>query len=152
MTKITVRIEGADELAAALFKLADEAGEILHEATLAAAFEFERQAESAAPGPYLTTVTDKVSRNKAVVNVGPDKAHWYYQFFETGAGEHEITPDHKALLFQGKEGAQFARSVQHPGVPMRPFLRNTMDRMRTQLADRIGQVIRRRLEMRWRGG
>ena len=90
----------------------------------------------------------KVSDAAVEVGIGPDKDHWYYQFFETGAGRHPIGPESKkAIRFPGAEGQELVRfGVTHPGMAARPFLRPALDGQKAEAVRALGQELRRRIE------
>ncbi len=65
------------------------------------------QANAGAPGPNILAMQSKINstEERAVVDIGPDKEHWYYQFFESGAMKHTIKAKKaKALAFVGRGG------------------------------------------------
>lgn len=85
-------------------------------------------ANAKAPGPHVVMQRDKqIVETLATVSIGPDKAHWYYRFAETGAQPHEISPRTRkrlrAVKFTSGGEVEFARVVAHPGMGARPFLR-----------------------------
>ncbi len=123
---------------------------------LAAALETGAQivaeaANAKAPGPNIAVERDpKLTDTLASVSVGPVKRKWYYQFAEVGTTRHEIRPRRrrqlKALRFEGSEGAVFARIVNHPGTPARPFLRPAIRENEERVAAAVGEALRAKIE------
>jgi hypothetical protein len=122
--KITVKVEGEQELQRKLALLAQKAGQIVDEATRAGADVWQEESNRLAPGPHVAQMTTRTTLTAADVQIGPDKEHWYYIFFETGATAHEITPSvRKAVRFEVGADAVFAMRVRHTGMAAAPFLR-----------------------------
>jgi hypothetical protein len=127
MAKPKFRVKD-DEVKAFFAKSIGQAQTNIRAATLAAAKVIEDEANTKAPGPHVTTKLKYVSNRGSRALIGPDKKHWFYQFFETGTQPHEVSPRRKrALKFQGVSGAAFARSVSVSGMAARPFLRPAAD-------------------------
>ena len=80
---------------------------------------------------------------EVAVEIGFPKAVWYWRFLELGASTHEIVGP---LAFEGREGPVFPRSVQHPGMAARPFLRNSYDETKNEIIQRMMQYIVEYLE------
>lgn len=124
---------------------------VLHKAILAAAKVVEDGAETNAPGPHIISELAKDAEQGAtfaVVNVGPDKAHWHYQFAETGAAPHEIKARKKAkLMFKGRRGTVRTTSVKHTGFPAKPFLRPALSNNKAAATAAAGQVFKNAVEL-----
>jgi len=148
MPTITTRVEGAEELKAKLEALRGKArGAILAAAGKAGAEVIRAGAEANAPGPHIELELARSTDNAVEFMIGPDLAHWYYQFFETGAGRHTITGNAKeAVAFQGVGGEVVRVSVDHPGMKARPFLRPALDEKGPEAVDKIGRELRRGIE------
>ena len=153
MTKVTVRIEGADELKAAIEGLRRAArGPILERAALKGAEVIRAEASGNAPGPHVEAEVTKAADLAVEVGIGPDAAHWYYQFFETGAGAHSIDPTKKkALAFPGREGQVVRFHVGHPGMAAKPFLRPAVDSQKDAAVQATGDELRKGIEAVARG-
>lgn len=147
MMQVSVRIEGADEVAAELRKIGERAGQVLEEAALEGAQVIVDDANTLAPGPNIEAEVVKRDQHSVEVNIGPDKDHWYYRFFETGTQPHTITPStRKRLRFDVGEEV-FALAVQHPGMAAQPFLRPAIDENTDAAAKAAGQALRRKLKI-----
>lgn len=140
--KITVTLEGGDELVAALRELGMGVRAEVRRATVAGAEVIRDQARALAPGPHVEVEVVSATQNGAQVDIGPDQAHWYYRFFETGAAPHEIVG--KPLL--ALEGGAVVRRVSHPGMAAAPFLRPAHDASQGEATDAMGAVLRQRIE------
>lgn len=136
-------LEGADEFIAMLQKMSDiAAGAAVMEAVLAGGKVLEDEIESRAPGPHVITMPDmrSIKRGYAGVKVGPDKDHWYYRFFETGASPHEIEASlAEALTLVG--GNLRERVLNHPGMAANPFMRPGFDASEGKVKAEIGKVL-----------
>ena len=149
MPKVTVRIEGGEELRARLERLEAAArGAALEAAARAGAEVIRAQANQRAPGPHVELEVRESSESAVEVAVGPDRDHWYYQFFELGAGRHAIGPHKKkAIRFPGAEGQEQVRfGVTHPGMTARPFLRPALDGQKANAVEAVGDELKRRIE------
>ena len=145
MPKVKVKIEGVEELRARFEQLEQAArGPALERAVLAGAEVIRADANRRAPGPYIEAELAEVSALRATVEIGPDRAHWYYQFAETGAGGHAITPSKgRAIRFPGREGEVIRFGVGHPGHAARPFLRPAIDGQKAAAVEAVGADLRR---------
>lgn len=145
--RIKITIAGDEELKAKLKRMGQAVVHINRDAALAAANVIENAAEPNAPGPHVEIELVKADENRAEVNIGPDKEHWYYQFFETGATQHEITPHAKRVLaFEGRHGLVITKKVKHPGIPAKPFLRPAMQNQQDEARETAGRVFRQAIE------
>lgn len=102
------------------------------------------KANQRAPGPHIIFEPDseETRPGRAAYNVGPDKEHWYYCFFETGTAPHEIKPRRKgkklALSWGGNVGGEAYVHVFHPGFPAQPFLRPAITDNTSQIVNAMG--------------
>lgn len=139
-------LEGADEMIALIAKLGDiAAGAAVMEAVIEGGKVLEDEIESRAPGPHIITVPNRrgIKRGYAEVDVGPDKEHWYYRFFETGAVPHEIEPVLKEALLL--IGGNLREAVAHPGMAAQPFMRPGFDVSEQKVKAVIGRELMERL-------
>lgn len=145
--KMRVEIEGLQDLVQALEDAGANVKEVLQGAVLAAGEIVLQAAILAAPGSeiYAKLDEDESSDQKIVVNVGPDDQHWYYQFAETGATAHEISAA-GALAFEGSEGLVITKSVSHPGMVAKPFLRPALTSTKDEAVEEVGSHIKGALE------
>lgn len=143
---VTARVEGGDELIQTLRKMGVSVDRELPGAVEAGGEVIRKDAEHRAPGPYIEKEIAEQGRGYAVVAIGPDVGHWYYQFLETGAGAHEITPRAPGgrLVFEGRGGTVVTGHVSHPGMAASPFLRPAIDSKRSAARDEVGDVLRRK--------
>jgi HK97 gp10 family phage protein len=150
MDTVTYKIEGWEELKAKLERLEAAArGPALEAAARAGAEVIRAEANRRAPGPHVELETTTVTAAEVEVAIGPDRGHWYYQFFELGAGRHTIGPkSKKAIKFPGAEGQEAIRfGVTHPGMTARPFLRPALDGQKGSAVEAVGEELRRRVEV-----
>lgn len=142
-----VEIEGLDELVRNLEDMGADVRAVLTDAVLAAGQIVADAANPNAPGPNISATVDEEesSDKKVVVNVGPDKEHWYYRFAETGTTAHEINST-GALAFEGQTGPVITKSVSHPGMPARPFLRPALTASKDQAIEEVSRKVREAVE------
>lgn len=139
-------LDGAEEMIKMIRELGDiAAGAAVMEAVIEGGKVLEDEIESRAPGPHVITVPDRrsIKRGYAGVMVGPDKEHWYYRFFETGASPHEIEPILKEALLL--IGGNLRESVSHPGMGAQPFMRPGFDGAEERVKATIGRELWERL-------
>lgn len=141
---VTVKLEGDKELKRKLDLLGRRARAALLKAAEAGADVVETAAEQRAPGPHIAIGNQKVEGGRAEVDIGPDKEHWHYQFFETGATAHEISGS--PLVFEGEQGLIVTKRVNHPGMPAEPFLRPAIDGKREEAKDAAGEVFKAEID------
>lgn len=139
--RINVRLKGDKELFRKLAKLNVNVEAVLEVAVQAAATVIQAAANPMAPGPNIQQETVERKPSRVRVQVGPDKAHWYYRFAEFGTSAHgPKRKGRKMMVWQGGEGLIFARRVE--GVPAKPFLRPAADGHSDQAQDAMGAVLR----------
>lgn len=136
-------LDGAEELIARLKELGDiAAGAAVMEAVIEGGKAMKDEIESRAPGPHIVVWPSMggLKRGYAEVWIGPDKEHWYYRFFETGASPHEIEPfAAEALLLVG--GNLREKVLHHPGMGANPFMRPGFDASEARVKARIGERL-----------
>ncbi len=139
--KVTARIKGLDELKAAFQRLKGATDTVLVPAAMAGAKVIKEAADQNAPGPHNEISVKQVSAKQVEVEIGPDKEHWYYQFPETGADAHEITPlNKKALTWPG---GPLVKKVRHLGRAAEPFLQPAIENNQNRILEAIASVLRR---------
>jgi hypothetical protein len=82
----------------------------------------------------------KVSGDKVTTEISASGAarQEYAMFVHEGTKPHVIKPRRKKVLsWKGPEGRVFASSVNHPGTPARPWLRDALQ----STAPRLGFVV-----------
>ena len=148
MPNVVVNIEGREELKAKFERLGRAArGPALERAVLAGAEPIRDEANRRAPGPHIEAEISEASEQAAEVEIGPDREHWYYRFFEFGAGSHAIGPSKgRAIRFPGSEGETIRFGVVHPGMEARPFLRSALDGRKDEATREVGEELRRGIE------
>lgn len=142
--KTRIELIGGDELRKKIHNLGDAVQGINRTAAQAAQKPIMDEANSLAPGPNIIALTSKKesTEDRSVVNIGPDKEHWYYQFIETGVSAHEMSGKSSPVLaFMGRGGVVITKLVRHPGFAARPFLRPAMNHNRDQAQKVSGQVF-----------
>jgi len=143
----TSKLIGEKELNEKLQKLGVKARASLLSATKAGGDVIQEEANRNAPGPHIVMGHEKAQDSQAEVDIGPDEEHWFYRFFEFGAGAHEIkAKTAAALAFQGRSGLVITQAVQHPGMAAVPFLRNAMDSKRDETVAGMGKVFRAEID------
>jgi HK97 gp10 family phage protein len=145
--KVSVVIEGDKELVAMMAKIGERVSGAVLQATQLGANVGVNAAKRRAPGPYIEMKVEKSTTRLAEVTIGPDKEHWYYQFFETGASGHEIDGNVKrALRFTMGSEEVVVKRVKHPGMAAEPFLRPALDENQAQIQEAMASEFRRVIE------
>jgi HK97 gp10 family phage protein len=140
-SKTRVELIGDKELMEKIHKMGDLVRQANSKAARAGAEPIKEQANANAPGPHILALQSKINstEDQAIVDIAPDKDHWYYQFLETGATAHEIKGN--PLAFEGENGPVITKSVHHPGIAARPFLRPAMANNRDEVQKIAGEVF-----------
>lgn len=151
--RLTVHLEGEQELKAQLEALGRAArGATLERAAMAGAEVIRAEAQRRAPGPHIESEITQAADLAIEVGIGPDKAYWYYLFFETGAAGHAITPATKGgLAFGGDDGPIVRFGVDHPGMAAEPFLRPAIDGQGPAAVAATGAELKRGIDAVARG-
>lgn len=136
-------IEGLEELEARLKAATVRWREVERRALEYGAKPLVDLANQRAPQPEIEIRLIRKG-GEVAVEVGYPQGKWYWKFFELGATAHEIKGS--PLAFEGREGPVFPRSVQHPGMAARPFLRNSYDETKNEIIQRMMQYIVEYLE------
>jgi HK97 gp10 family phage protein len=142
--RMDIEVEGADELIRQLRRLGVSTQKALKVAALAGGEVIRQAADPLAPSPVIDKEVVESTKSKAVVDIGPPEDKWYYQFFETGAGPHDITGD--PLVFEGDEGTVVTEFVDHPGMAASPFLRPAFDSKKGQAKKEVGGELKRAVQ------
>lgn len=150
---MTFRAEvDTDELKKKIVGLRKDMAKILEQATQVGADVIADEADHLAPGPYIETDVSAKTWVKVDIEIGPDKEHWYYLFFETGTQPHEVTPRSVGgLEFPGREGEMVVRQVVSvSGMGASPFMRPAYDGKKDEAEEAVGReflkVINKYLE------
>lgn len=164
--RVIVRLEGIEEHLALMARLPDAMDIVIEPAANAGAQLLRDEMAQNAPGPHIVKEVSKKERGRITIVIGPDKAHWYYQFFETGAAAHEISPRRRREVWYsrnaaragggtGKKALAFGEevfsNVKHPGVGMRAFMRPAVDSKHEEAAKKIAARFREQIEKMARG-
>lgn len=153
-------VSGGAELQNAIRRAGTDASLALPIAVADGAGAVAKLSGQQAPGPHIVIEASKPFNAMSVAyDIGPDRDHWYYQFFETGVQGFEVNaikrravrasgrarnlkePGPRALAFAG----QLFSVVKRGPMPARPFLRNTLIGNSEQIAAFIGAAIKRAL-------
>lgn len=137
---VRVELKGLNELLAKLEKLGEAADEALGAAVEAGAEEARRRMLPNAPGPHIMVELRYLGGGRAIYWVGPDKAHWYYRFFETGTSSHLVLPRKRRAL---KIGGEYAASAHPGGMAAKPFMRPAIDEGQDKIKAEIGDVLKK---------
>lgn len=139
-------IHGGEETLRKLERMGFVVKEVLETAVQAGAQLIADDANGRAPAPQITTKTTERRQDRVTVRVGMPEKRWYWRFFETGAGPHEISAKHAAaMVFEGYEGLVVTGGVQHMGMAARPFLRPAYDTQEGAAQDAFGDKIKEAL-------
>lgn len=142
-----VKLEGLEECLKLLEMAGESAIQALEEALLEGAEVMRAEAELNAPGGEgMVKEVESKKRGEATVAVGPDKAHWFFRFFETGTTAHEVNPDEAKALHLVPLGDVIVARAQAGGMAARPFLRPAFDGKAEQAKQKFGEAIWKRIE------
>ena len=169
--QVSTTLKGGDELLRKLKGLGVDATKVSDDATREAMGVAHGKIEADAPGPGIVMEPDKSpAPGVAVYVVGPDKDHWYYQFFETGVSAFEINmvkrrtkrtatekktgkamrgrkvrSEGNVLAFEASGGVGgavvFAKRVQRGPMAAQPFMRKNFLGSENPMKDKFGYVI-----------
>jgi HK97 gp10 family phage protein len=134
-----LEIENLDEVKRALMERPAFARAVLDAAIEAAADVILDKALGKAPGPRVAMQRT----GEGVYEVGPEKAAFYYGFFETGTSAHLVLPRSKKAL---KWGDTFAAASHPGGIPAAPFLRPAVDEGKEAAGAAAGEVWKAAIE------
>jgi HK97 gp10 family phage protein len=95
-------------------------------------------------GTEIFLGNQKLGDGTAEVDIGFDEEKWFLRFFEFGASDHEIKG--APLAFEGESGLVITGSVQHPGMPAKPFMRPAADNKKDEARDAAGDVFRKEID------
>lgn len=144
--KVKVSLEGKEELLAALKQMASAIKkQVMEEAVREGGAVILERAKALAPGPYIAMEISQLTERYAEVSIGPDDDHWYYRLFETGAAEHEIKGAPLAFINQ-RGRLLLTKSVSHPGMEARPWLRPAADEEQERAKSVLGDFLRKKLK------
>ncbi len=141
---LTTRFSGDKELKDKLDQLGKRGRAALLPAARAGAQVIEMEAEILAPGPHIYTGNEKIDGGVAEIEIGPDEEHWAWRFFEFGATEHEIKGS--PLVFEGEHGLVITKSVNHPGMTAKPFMRPAAVRKEVEAGKEAGKVFKSEID------
>ena len=176
-TPWTVEIEGGKELLLKLRELREDAHGILPKAGQVGSGIIARRARAGAPGPGIIVERAKpFSEETVAFEIGPDKDHWFYRFFEFGVQPFEINMigkrstrsaiNRKKSAARGEKvnvrgrrvqsekralkwGGNIIKSVVHRGAfAAKPFLRRAVRDNNDAISYAVGEVIRREIDKR----
>jgi HK97 gp10 family phage protein len=144
--EVRAELKGTREAIKRLRKIGADVGKVKKRAAEAGGEVIRRAADRMAPGPHVVMGTE-AKGDRVRVDIGPDDEHWYYKFFETGVGRHDIGPKNSSVLRFIDEGELvFTRLVKdHPGMPAQPFLRPALDENVKQAVEAVAGEIRKAL-------
>jgi len=156
--KHSMQLEGGDELANKLKKMGMRSLDVIKQATHDGAAAVYGDIKRDAPGPHIEIVeADKPSgAGVSAVEIGPDRDHFYYQFFETGVQPFEINmvkKRSKRSTGRGRKlkgtkkavrfGNVFAKRIQRGAMAAKPFLRPNFVPRRAAIEGAFGDTIKR---------
>lgn len=135
---IRLEIQNLEEVQRIIEALGERVKTVLPQAVEAGAGVLQDRMVALGPGPAIG-----VEMDGATALIGPDKAHFYYTFFETGTHAHLVTPHAAQALHWGDT---FAARAYPGGIAPAPFMRPAVDEGRDEVAEAIGAVLRTALE------
>lgn len=141
---ITTRFKGDKELKDKLEMLGKRGRAALLPAARAGAQIVEMEATLLAPGPHIITGNEKTEGGMAEIEIGPDEEHWAWRFVEFGATEHEIKGN--PLIFEGEHGLVVTKSVKHPGLTAKPFMRPAAVRKEVEAGQAAGKIFKEEID------
>jgi len=158
--KTSAVIKGEQELMNRLNSMAANLRkDISHDALMEVAKIVQRAAAAKAPGEVAQHIEIEIDTSTQVprASIGPHKDYWQGVFVEFGVKPHKIETkkttgrgrrrraidNAKKVLSDGN--AIFGTKVNHPGVDKKPFMRPALDDHESEVRNKIGEVIARRL-------
>jgi len=147
----SIKVEGTEEIIAALKRLGAEATDIATDATMAGAEIARAEAANKAAqtsqrlADGMLKELDTTKSDEVVVKVGPNKDLFWSRVVEFGAEPHHATPDQAKALQTDLD--QFAANANHPGVEARPFLRPAADATASAVQAEIARQLKKRLNL-----
>lgn len=156
---VGVVLDGGEELLQKLEAMGGKALSVLKQATNDGGNAVFDDIKNDAPGSK-SIVMIEASKPKGYgvfsVEIGPDKEHWFYQFFETGVRPYEINmvkkrsrratgkgrkikSDKKAMSFHG----QVFKKIRRGPMVAKPFLRNNFLPKQSEIEGAFGDTIKR---------
>lgn len=136
---IRIEVQNLEEVKRILEQLGARAEAALPQAIEEGAKVLVDRVAANAPGPFIDYQMDGKT-----AYVGPDKAHFYYAFFETGTNRHFIAPTQKRALHWG--GDAFSAGHAVGGIAAAPFMRPAVDEGGDEVAEAVGAVLAAALE------
>lgn len=144
MARVTVQVEGGEELVRKLHRIGVDVDAELEAAALLGAAVIKMAANTRAPAPEIESEVVERAPGHVEVEIGPPEEKWFWRFLETGAGAHQISG--APLVFEAGGGTVAAWAVSHPGMAAKPFLRPAFDQESDNAGKRVGDVLRKVIE------
>lgn len=142
--KVRVELQNDKELMAKLRRLSDHTKEVLEAAVTAGAEVMRDDARPKAPGPEIEMETVQRRKTRVVKDIGPIREKWYYRFFEYGTAAGVRTTKKKPFTFRTPDGRLIrTRSINHPGMAAKPFLRPAFDQNSGENGEAVQRVRRK---------
>ena len=149
MATSNVNVKGMKELAEALNGLPDRIqANVLRSALRAGAKLIQQEAIQQVPvdsGDLRASIKVGTRSSRGIVQAtikAGGKTAWYAKFIEFGTAAHTITAKDGGFLSFG--GHQY-RSVSHPGIQARPFMRPALDGRAQAAIQAVADAMRKRL-------
>lgn len=153
---VTVKIEGVEALIKELKRLGADVERAEKDALEAGAEIIRDAARNKAPGGQIEYGYERKRgvggmdrAPQGSIFIGPDEPHWYYRFFEFGAGPHSIGAVGQILTLYGVDFV--TAKTPHPGMAKKPFLRPALDENQTRTQKAIGDELEKAI-LKGRGG
>lgn len=148
--RFEMKLVGGEKLLDELRAAGGNAKKVVRAATrigakvIAAEAEIRARAIGSGSGKHVKVISGRGRNMSAVMHVGITDRKWFFRFFETGAGRHEITG--APLMFEGERGRVITGRVIHPGMAARPFLRPAADTKAGDTVAAMSEAFRAAIE------
>lgn len=150
-----VIIENDASLGEKIRRVGSEVEGVLSQAVQLGADDVVGIANQLAPGPHVTREQSKPwNLTSKAMDIGPDKQHWFYSFFESGVQAFEIHMLKKRAtrgsgktrpIHSDKRAVRFSAGVfsvvKRGPMPARPFLRQALLSHQDAIAKRMGDAF-----------
>ena len=130
---LRVEVTNLEEVRRVLEQLGPKAVAAMPAAIAEGAKVLQARMVALGPGPHI-----EIEQDGASAEIGPDKEHFYYCFFETGTSAHLVEPREKSAL---KWGEQYAARSRPGGMAAEPFMRPAVDEGVGEIGEAMGKVL-----------
>lgn len=139
-TVARIEVKGAKELIRKFERMGINSSDVLEDAVRAGATLVERDADRMAPNPNIDQAVVVKTPETVQVDVGPDKEHWYYRFWEWGTKAKRPKRATAMQIWYGGQVVTFSRG-EVPPLAAQPFLRPAYETNKSSAERAINQAI-----------